>query len=196
MKNIDKDFLTMEKCRMDLLFNSRGNWPFHLLMAITLALTAGLLHMTGALGFPGEEELHRFLPLLWLIPAGYSVGAGIYILRKWLWITKTQFTVAEDVLCRGEAIMMRPRGRGRYFREWTLSHWEFQFAEHGLYKTTMSHATWSKKGNRMNCNALGRSSEPGDKFYLILDPPAKEGQEPKILLAYPCKYFEWKDSRA
>lgn len=188
MKYIDKDFLDMEKVRADLRFHKKGDWPFHVMMSVTLVFIVGPLHLGGALGFPEKTWLVRLLPLLWLIPAGYLVGLCVYILREWSWIAKTQFTVAEDTFCGAEAIMRQPYGKYRHLRGPVLHHWELHFSGHGIYKTTMAHATWSKKGNRMNCTALVKSADAGDKFYLILD-----GQG-KILLSYPCKYFRWQEN--
>ena len=193
MKLIDKDLLDMEKVRADLLFNRKGDWPFHVLMTVTLVFIVGPLHLGGALGFPEKAWLIRLLPLLWLIPAGYLAGLCVYILRERSWIAKAQFTVAEDTFFGAEAIMTLPHGKYRHLREPVLHHWELHFSEHGIYRTTMAHATWSKKGNRMNCTALVKSVDAGDRFYLILDKQDKGEQKPRIVLAYPCKYFTWVD---
>lgn len=193
---IDKDLLDIEKCREDLLFNMNGDLPFHLMLSAALAFFAGFMHLGCALGLPSKGWTLRLVPLLWLIPVGYFVGYGIYMIRKWRLITKTQFSVAEDTFCGAEAIMRKPYGKYRALREPILHHWEIHFSEHGMYKTDMTHATWSKKGNRMNCSALVRGSETGDKFYLLLDERVKKGQTPKIVLAYPCKYFVWQGENA
>ena len=191
---IDKDFLNMEKCREDLLFHAKGKWHLPVLTAITLAILVGSYHIC-VIGYPAEEWLLRLFPFFWLIPVGYLAGFGIRTLRKRLWIAKTKFTVAEDTLLRTEAIMVRPHGRYRSLRpDLVFDHWEIHFSEHGTFKATMTHATWSKKGNCMNCTSLVKSAEPGDKYYLILDERVKEGQPPKIVLAYPCKYFEGREN--
>lgn len=195
MKMIDKDLLDMEKCRADLLFNFKGNWPFHLLLTGVLAFFAALLQFVGtlaALDF-SEEWLVNLLPLLWLLPAGYLTVYGVRFCRKQSWIKKAKLTVAEDTFCGAEDIMRLPKTRYRALHDPILDHVEIHFAEHGMYKTTMTHGTWSKKGNRMNCSSLTDGSDAGDKYYLILDERVKEGQAPKILLAYPQKYFIWQD---
>ena len=192
---IDKDLLDMEKCRADLLFNYQTDWPFHLLMTGVLAFFAIFAYFVGilaALDF-SEEWLLNLLPLLWLIPAGYLTWHGARFYRKRSWIMKTQFAVAEDVFCGAEDIMRLPRTRHPTMQDLVLDRVEIHFAEHGVYKATMTHGTWSKKGNCMNCASLTDGSDAGDKFYLILDERVKEEQKPRIVLAYPCKYFTWVD---
>lgn len=193
MKMIDKDLLDMEKVRADLLFNFKGDWPFHLLVTAVLAFFAAFFRFAGALAATdfSEEWLLNLLPLLWLVPAGYLVWYGARFYRRRSWIMKTQFTVAVDAFCGSEDVMRLPRTRYRALQEPILDHVEIHFAEHGVYKTTMTHGTWSKKGNSMNCASLTDGSDAGDKFYLILDGRDKEGRPPRILLAYPCKFFAW-----
>lgn len=187
MKMIDKESLNMEKCRQDLLYGLKGEWFPNLVFFLSVTMMTGFLYLIGGLAFASSDILRRIIALLWLIPAGYFIGYVTYAVRKWLWITKTPFSVVEDTLCGTEAIM---RDRGAC-KPPILRHWEIHFSGHGVYKTTLSHATWSRKGNRMNCSALANSSDTGDKFYLLLDERSKKGEKPKIILSYPCKYFQW-----
>ena len=193
MKTVDKDLLDMEKVRADLLFNLKGKLAIHLLFPPILAVLVGIVHLACATEYANyfpEAVLHRVIPLLWLIPAGYLAGFGAYVLRKWLWIRKTQFSVATDAFCWAKEVM---RSRGSYISP-LLKHLEIHFSEHGVFKTLSTHATWSSKGNRMGCTDLANNSAVGDTFYLILDERVKEGRKPKILLAYPCKYFVWMEN--
>lgn len=196
MKMIDKDLLDMEKCRADLWHGQKGNYPFYLLLLPILAFFVGVTHLACATEYAGRfsEFTRRLLPLLWLIPAAYAAGLGIYVLRKWLWIKKTPFLVVEDTFCGAEPIMYQPAGKNHAFSEPVLHHWELHFSGHGIFKTTLTHAIWSKKGNCMNCTSLVHNSHTGDSFYLILDERVKKGQAPKIVLAYPCKYFVWMEN--
>lgn len=189
MKLIEKESLNIEKCRQDLLYDLKGTYPLHLLSFFTTALLAGILYLAGPFAFESSDVPHWVFALFWLVPAGYFAGYVTYVLRKWLWLTKAPFSVVEDTFCGAHAIL---RDRGS-FKSPVLRYWEIYFSEHGIFRTTMSHATWSRKGNRMNCAALVSSSNTGDRFYLLLDEQSKKDGKPKIVLAYPCKYFQWQD---
>lgn len=197
MKRIDKDLLDMEKVRADLLYDLTGNWILHLITPLAIAFLVGLIHLACATEYAGdipEVVLHRVIPLLWLLPTGYLTGYGVSILCKWLRGTKATLSITEDTLCKINAITTykgwdRPHHSPSVY--YPRYYWVLQFSEHGKY-TMRAHATWNEK-YRINSNDIYRRFEPGDTFYLLLRGQGQKGKKPKILLAYPCKYFEWKD---
>ena len=193
-KTINKDELTREKIRMDLLYDWKGDWILHLLIPPTLAFFVGMAHLACATAYAEyipEVVLHRVIPLLWLFPAGYLAGYVLWILYRWLRGAKMRLYVAEDTLCKAKAFT-RFRGRGSThndspYKAYPRYYWKLYFSGHGKH-TARPHATWNK-AYRKDIGKIYRSFEPGDPFYLLLN------RRGKILLAYPCKYFTWKEPR-
>lgn len=202
MEKIEKEILNMEKCRAELLFRLKHTLSEYLFDFISSASVVGMISFYLAIGIaadPSATNLRWVIAALWLIPTPYFVGPAIYGIRKWIRITKTSFAVVEDTLCGTDTVTSSSSGgfhipwkRGAtgktlYYR------WKFRFAGHGTYTTSVTHFTWKHSSFRMGPEVLKNVSQTGDKFYLILDERVKEGQAPKILLAYPCKFFQWED---
>lgn len=192
MEPNEKELLTMERCRMDLRFRLKHALIERLALACTLALVLAALSILFAdRRYPEalSAVLHWGALALLSVPVFYFAWAVVTGVRKWLWIKRTSFSLAEDTLCKTNTIPTKRELYRRYAENivYYTYHWEFLFSEHGVYTAKKDHATWNKT-SRMSSRALYRSADAGDKFYLILD-----GQG-KILLAYPCKYFRWQEN--
>lgn len=200
MEKIEKEILTMEKCRAELLFRLKHVLSSYLFDFISSALVVGVISFYLAIGIamdPSAANLRWVIAALWLIPAPYFVGPAIYGIWKWIRIAKTPFTVVEDTLSGTDTVTSS--SAGGFHIPWKRSaagktlyyRWEFRFAGHGTYTTSVTHFTWKHSSFRMGPEVLKNVSQTGDKFYLVLDERVKEGQAPKILLVYPQKYFIW-----
>lgn len=195
MKNVEKEPVNLEKCRMELLGKLKEDLFTLLCFALAIALPLGVTSILFAIALrPGTAAtvLGWFTAVLWLLPIAILIGAVVFGCKTWSWIKKATFSVAEDTLSNAHEIAteIKNHRRGAFADPHFTYHWEFYFSEHGMYKTTQKIAPWSKS-YCMTSKDLYRSSSPGDKFYLLLDEQNEKGEKPGIILVYPCKFFQW-----